>query len=59
MAWLDAPADVLAFTRDGGFACVVNLSGAPVDLPAGEVLLTSGDLDGGRLPVDTSAWLRL
>ncbi|MFC5007908.1 glycoside hydrolase family 13 protein [Dactylosporangium cerinum] len=59
MAWLDAPADVLAFTRDGGFACVVNLSGAPVDLPAGVVLLTSGDLDDGRLPVDTSAWLRL
>jgi alpha-glucosidase len=59
MAWIDAPADVLAFTRDGGFACVVNLSGAPVDLPAGSVLLTSGELDAGRLPVDTSAWLRL
>ena len=34
MTWLDAPDGVLAFAR-GGFACVVNLSHAPVPLPAG------------------------
>jgi alpha-glucosidase len=59
MAWLDAPGNVLAFRRGGDFACVVNLSGGPVDLPAGEVLLASGELDGARLPVDTAVWLRL
>ncbi|WP_327009863.1 hypothetical protein OHA72_23105 [Dactylosporangium sp. NBC_01737] len=30
--------------------------GGPV--PAGEVLLVSGDLTGGHLPADTAVWLR-
>ena len=33
MTWLAAPAGVLAFDRGGGFACVVNLSPTPVELP--------------------------
>jgi alpha-glucosidase len=37
--------------------CVVNLSSAPVELPAGEVLLASGALAEGRLPSDTAVWL--
>jgi alpha-glucosidase len=48
---------VLAFDR-GGVACVANLSAAPVELPAGEVVLASGPVSGGLLPPDTSAWLR-
>ncbi|WP_290863051.1 alpha-amylase family glycosyl hydrolase [Hamadaea sp.] len=61
MSWLDIDAaDVLAFARPGGFACVVNLSGGPVELPAyEEILLASAPLDGGRLPVDTAVWLRI
>ena len=31
----------------------------PVALPAGELLLTSGDLVNGQLPTDTTAWLRV
>jgi alpha-glucosidase len=59
MTWLDAPAEVLAFARPGGLTCVVNLSEAPVDLPAhDEVVLRSGDLVGGRLAPDTAVWLR-
>jgi alpha-glucosidase len=39
--------------------CLVNLSAAPVDLPAGAaVLLSSVPLDEGRLPADTAVWLR-
>ncbi|WP_331481721.1 DUF3459 domain-containing protein, partial [Streptomyces rubrogriseus] len=39
---------------------VVNLSAAPVELPAhSAVLLVSGPLDeAGRLPADTAVWLR-
>ena len=49
---------MLAFARDETFACVVNLSPDPVDLPAHvDVLLTSGPLDG-HLPPDTAVWLR-
>jgi alpha-glucosidase len=64
MAWLDYPAandadpEVLAFRRGDSLLCVVNLSPAPVDLPPGELILASGELDGGRLPTDTAVWLR-
>jgi alpha-glucosidase len=59
LEWLDLPDGVLGFTREPGFACVVNVGGAPVPLPEGyRVLLASDDLAGdGRLPEATSAWL--
>ncbi|MEO3871759.1 glycoside hydrolase family 13 protein [Nonomuraea sp. B12E4] len=54
----EPPGDgVLAFTRDSGLTCVTNLGPEPVPLPAGEVLLASGPLEGGALPSDTTAWL--
>jgi alpha-glucosidase len=57
LTWLPSEPDVLAFTRDGGFTCLVNLSGAPVALPADRrVLLATQELDG-ELPVDAAAWL--
>jgi alpha-glucosidase len=60
LTWLDLGAGVLAFTRDPGFACVVNLSDADIPLPANaEVLLTSDPLAEGELPPDTAVWLRL
>jgi alpha-glucosidase len=60
LRWLDnLPAEVLGFARGQTFACVVNLSPDPVDLSAhGEVLLTSGPVDGTTLPADTAVWLR-
>ncbi|GIE84541.1 glycoside hydrolase family 13 protein [Actinoplanes regularis] len=59
-SWLDLGADVLAYTRGAGFACVLNLSGAPVPLPEHQtILLASGPLDGDLLPRDTAVWLRL
>jgi alpha-glucosidase len=58
LRWETTPAGVLLFSRSPGFACAVNLSGAPYELPARtEVLLASGPLDGGSLPPDTAAWL--
>jgi len=59
LGWLpEQPGGVLAFSRGSGFACVVNLSDQPVDLPPHtEVLLTSGPLAGTQLPPDTAAWL--
>ncbi|MFJ3583129.1 glycoside hydrolase family 13 protein [Streptomyces sp. NPDC090127] len=59
MEWLPASDGVLAFTRPGGFTCVVNLAQTDVDLPAhDEVLLASGPLNGGTLPADCAVWLR-
>ncbi|HEY4568230.1 MAG TPA: glycoside hydrolase family 13 protein, partial [Kribbella sp.] len=59
LAWdQDVSDDVLSFTRDPGFRCVVNLSDAPVALLAhDEVLLSSEPLAGGELPVDATVWL--
>ena len=60
LTWLRSGPDVLAFARGERFACVVNLSPAPVDLPEHEhVLLASAPLDGGRLGPDAAAWVRL
>ncbi|WP_411093438.1 glycoside hydrolase family 13 protein [Streptomyces sp. 049-1] len=55
----DVPAGVLQFDRTDRWRCVTNLTGAAVDLPAGEVLLSSSPLDGGRLGPDTTVWLGL
>jgi alpha-glucosidase len=58
MTWLDAPDGVLAFSR-GTFACLVNLSAAPVQLPADSaIVLASGPLADGDLPPDTAVWLQ-
>jgi alpha-glucosidase len=58
-AWIDTPPAVLGFRRGEDLLCLVNFGPEPVPLPShAEVLLTSGDLDGERLPADTAAWLR-
>ena len=56
--WIDSEPSVLHFERGGGIQCMTNFGAAPALLPAGEVLLSSGPLTDGRLPSDTTAWLR-
>lgn len=58
LAWDDAPASVLSFTRTGGWRTVTNFGDAPVPLPAGEVLLASGPLPDAELPGATTVWVR-
>jgi alpha-glucosidase len=58
MRWLDSPSGVLAFRREPGFTCVVNMSGNPQPLPDhNRILLTSNDLTDNHLPTDTAVWL--
>ncbi|MFJ9835042.1 alpha-amylase family glycosyl hydrolase [Streptomyces sp. NPDC101169] len=53
-----APAGVLDFARTETWRSVTNLTGRPVPLPPGEVLLASTPLAGaGSLPPDTTVWL--
>ncbi|MCZ2828606.1 glycoside hydrolase family 13 protein [Modestobacter sp. VKM Ac-2986] len=56
--WLPAPEGVLAFRRSGGLVCLVNLSGAPVPLPEGEVLLASEAVADSTLAADAAVWLQ-
>ncbi len=58
LEWLPGfPAQAIAF-RNGEVVVIANAGVDPVALPDGEVLLTSGPLDGRSLPHDTTAWLR-
>ena len=50
-------AEVLHFSRPGGWHTVTNFGGEPVDLPEGELVVASGPLDNGKLPSDTTAWI--
>ena len=55
LAWAEAGPETLDFTV-AGVRVVANLSAEPLPLPPGEVLLSSGPVDGA-LPPDTTAWL--
>ncbi len=57
LQWVPAPEGCLAFRRPGGLVCLLNLSGAPVPLPEGRVLLASADTTGGVVPHDAAVWL--
>jgi alpha-glucosidase len=63
LAWLEAGPDVLAFRREPGFVCVVNLGDKPADVPEGllpngaVVALASGPIDAdGRVPGTAAVW---
>jgi alpha-glucosidase len=63
LTWVEAGQDLLAFHREPGFACVVNLGDKPAQvadglLPAGAVVaLASGPIDAdGRIPGATAVW---
>jgi alpha-glucosidase len=63
LEWIDtADGDVLHFARtapDGGaWHVVANFGAAPTELPEGEVLLSSAEVEGGKLPGDATAWVR-
>ena len=63
-AAIDAGHDVIAYSRpstDGRrFASYTNFGAAALTLPAGEVVLASGDLTAdGALPQDTTVWILL
>ena len=58
--WNAAPAGVLAFERGAAFQCVVNVSGDPVPLPPGSVVLLRSDahaVPGDPLPANAAVWL--
>ena len=57
LEWLDLGDNVLGLKRDTWIS-VTNFGEADVELPAGELLLSSAELVGGKLPGSTTAWLR-
>ena len=59
LEWYGAPEGCFAYRRPGTtMVCALNTSQAPVQLPPGDVLLSSGPLTGDdKLPPDTAVWL--
>ena len=55
LTWVEADEHVVAFDN-GEVRVLVNVAGAPVPLPEGEVLLASTELSG-ELPTDAAVWL--
>ena len=55
--WLEGYDENVVALRNGAITVIANIGTAPVALPAGEVLLASGPLDAGALPVDTAVWI--
>lgn len=56
--WLDAPDGVIGLRRGSGAECWLNVSGEPLALdPSRTVLLCSGALADGMLPMNTAVWL--
>jgi alpha-glucosidase len=56
-AWRASPAGTLVFERDG-IVCAVNVSAGSLELPEGELLLTSEEGIRDALPSGTAAWVR-
>jgi alpha-glucosidase len=58
-AWLEAPEGCLAYRRGPNLVVALNAGQAPVELPAGEILLSSSPIEGDKLPANTAVWLRV
>lgn len=57
LEWLPGFPPTVVALRNGAVVVVANTGDAPVELPAGDVLLASSPLSGRLLPADTTAWL--
>ncbi|MBA8817599.1 alpha-glucosidase [Microbacterium halimionae] len=57
LEWLEGFGDDVIAFRNDAVTVIVNIGAAPVQLPAGVVVTSSGPLEGAQLPVDTAVWL--
>ena len=57
-AWIDLGPSALAFQRGDDFISVTNFDDQALELPNGELILASTELVDGKLPTDSTAWLR-
>ena len=57
-AFIDSPKNTIAFKRSNGWTVITNFGLSPVDLPAGQLLISSAPLESGKLPADATAWLK-
>ena len=55
--WLEGFGPDVVALRNRDVTVIANLGTAPVELPDGDIVLASGELEGRTLPTDTTVWL--
>lgn len=58
LSWLSSDSKSFSFERPGGWVCVTNFSESVIELPAGEVLLSSKRITG-EIPPNCTVWLKV
>jgi alpha-glucosidase len=59
LAWHNSAPGTLWFEREAGWSNFTNFTDSDVELPAGEVLLSSSQIVGTKLPANSTVWLKL
>lgn len=59
LVWLEIGSEVVAFERSGGWTSLTNFGSSPVEIPMGQVLVSSEEMTEGLLPPHSTAWLRI
>jgi alpha-glucosidase len=57
LTWLQSAAGTLWFERENGWSSFTNFTDSEVELPAGEVLLSSSPVSGSRVAGNSTVWL--
>jgi alpha-glucosidase len=59
LSWLPSAAGTLWFKREGGWSSITNFTDQEIELPNGELLIASEDISAGKLPANSTVWLKL
>lgn len=59
LTWLESAPGTLWFERDAGWSSFTNFTDHEVELPAGEILLSTAKIVGTQLPANSTVWLKL
>ena len=57
--WLTGYPDAVVAFRNGSVTVIANTGTDPVELPAGEIIVSSETFDSRSLPGDTAVWIRV
>lgn len=58
LTWLPSAAGTLWFERENGWSSFTNFTDSEVELPAGEILLSSSPVSGSRVAGNSTVWLK-
>jgi alpha-glucosidase len=57
LVWLDGYGDDVVAFSNGAVTVIANTGQVPVELPVGDIIVSSEGLSEAALPADTTVWL--